>query len=236
MASRPLGIDSGEAGRGLPCRKGFLGPRSPRDSRDFGQDSAQSGTGRAGRGRRSPSAPRALRSPPGGSAATGAGCRHQQRRLHLFCPLGTRLVRLRNRRVPAHSQESVCSLGLHSDSWGRPQPASRGPRSQVGSSARPAAVPAPLPGAPRSALKHLCLRSARSRGPESLESLGSLRKAFPSRVAGCWRSGGRPVWQRRGRCGCGCSRAAPRAPGRGGPACRARRPGRARRYPASRAH
>lgn len=129
----------------------------------------------------------------------------------------------------------ICVLPRAPPRLVEPAPA-RVPRTQVpgGLVCRPRRCPPRRAGS--AAPKHLCLRSAWPRGPESLESLGSLRKAFLSRVAGRGRSGGRPVWRRRGRCGCGCSRAAPRAPGRGGPACRALRPGRARRYPASRAH
>lgn len=37
MARRLLVIDCGEAGQGLPLRKGFLGPQYPRESRDSGR-------------------------------------------------------------------------------------------------------------------------------------------------------------------------------------------------------
>ncbi|CAI9157773.1 unnamed protein product [Rangifer tarandus platyrhynchus] len=87
-------------------------------------------------------------------------------------------------------------------------------------------------------------QSAESRGEGSGRGLGahaSLSSSRSSRRAlspgeGRWRGQG---WAGRGRPAagqCGVSPRAPlRGPGRGGPACRTPRPGRARRYPASRA-
>lgn len=100
--------------------------------------------------------------------------------------------------------------------------------------------PAPQDPGPRCAP----CKSAESRGEGSGRGLGahaSLSSSRSSRRAlspgeGRWRGQG---WAGRGRPAagrCGVSPRAPlRGPGRGGPACRTPRPGRARRYPASRA-
>jgi hypothetical protein len=152
---------------------------------------------------------------------------------HLFYPLEDQTLQHPTQQVRGHIRTR-----------GAPQGAAAASRIRV-----PASVPRASPPGPRCALPR-ALPTVPAPGPESIfvfpffppRALSRKRFPIPHYWAAVGRSRGRSGGRGGGRGGpaaggCGVRpAAAPRAPGRGGPACRTPRPGRARRYSASRAH
>lgn len=233
--SRPLGICGRGGSRDLPSQTGFPEAGIPEGSSPGSPHAAARGG--AGRGRLGPSAPLAPPSPPGGSAPPGAGCRRTGVSRSPVSPAGGPDLYRCQSAGSRRARESVCSPGPgRVGHRGSPTlgivPHLRDRLRRT----RAAGAPAPADRPPRCPSRSWAWGGEEA-GHERIfvfpflppRGLARRRLSAPDSRRG---RRGRPAT---GRCGVRPA-AAPRAPSRGGPACRTPRPGRARRYSASRAH